>query len=73
VGLKLNVTCQLLAYADDVNLLGNNINAIKKSTGTLNYASKGGGLEINKEKTKYTLLPHHQNAGQNQDIKIASR
>jgi hypothetical protein len=40
VGLKLNVTHQLLAYADDVNLLGNNIDAIKKNMETLIYASK---------------------------------
>jgi hypothetical protein len=32
VGLKLDRTHQLLAYADDVNLLGDNIDAIKKNT-----------------------------------------
>jgi hypothetical protein len=32
VGLKLNGTHQLLAYADNVNLLVDNIDAIKKNT-----------------------------------------
>jgi hypothetical protein len=32
VGLKLNGTHQLLAYADDVNLLGNYIDIIEKNT-----------------------------------------
>jgi hypothetical protein len=32
VGLKLNGTYFLLVYADDVNLLGDNMDIIKKST-----------------------------------------
>jgi hypothetical protein len=73
VGLKLNGTYQLLVYADDVNLLGNNIETLKKTTKTLIDTSKEVGLEVNTEKTEYILLPHHQNAGQNHDIKIANR
>jgi hypothetical protein len=50
VGLKLNGTHQLLAYVGDVNLLGDNIDTIKKNTETLIDASKEVGLEINVEK-----------------------
>jgi hypothetical protein len=35
VGLKLNGTQQLLAYADDVNLLRDSINTVKKKPETL--------------------------------------
>jgi hypothetical protein len=72
VGLKVNGKHQLLAYADDVNLLGDNIDTIKENTETLIDASKEVGLEINVEKTKYMLLSRHQNVGQNQGIKIAT-
>jgi hypothetical protein len=72
VGLKLYGAHQL-AYADGVNLLGDNIDTIKKNTETLVDASKEVGLEINVEKTKYMLLSHHQNIGRNQNIKIANR
>jgi hypothetical protein len=61
VGLKLNGTHQLLAYADDVNLLGDNIDTIKKNTETLIGSSKEDGIEINVEKTKYIFLFLHRN------------
>jgi hypothetical protein len=73
VGLKLNGTHQLQAYADDVNLLGDNIDTIKKNMESLIDARKEIGLEINVEKTKYMLLSRHQNVGQNLDVKIANR
>jgi hypothetical protein len=49
VGLKLNGTHELLVYADDVNLLGDNIDTINKNTQTCIDASKEVGLEVNRE------------------------
>jgi hypothetical protein len=73
VGLKLNGAHQLLVYADNVNLLEDNIDTIKKNKEILIDASKEVGPEVNTEETKYMLLPHHQNAGPNHDIKMANR
>jgi hypothetical protein len=73
VGLELNGTHQLQASADDVNLLGGNIDTIKKNAESLIDATMEVGLEINVEKTKYSLLSRHQNVGRNQAIKIANR
>jgi hypothetical protein len=51
-GLKLNGTHQLLAYADDVNMLGGCVHAVKKNTEALVAATKEIGLEVNADKTK---------------------
>jgi hypothetical protein len=73
VGLKLNGTHQLLAYADDLNLLGDNIDTIKTNTETLIDPSKEVSLEINVEKTEYMLLSCQWNAGQYCNINKANR
>jgi hypothetical protein len=62
-----------LAYADDVNIVGENICAIQKNTKALLDASKGIGLQMNAEKTKYMLVSRCQKAGQRQSMKIANR
>ena len=44
-GLKLNGTHQLLAYADDVNILGRSVNTVKKDAEALVAATKEIGLK----------------------------
>jgi hypothetical protein len=73
VGLKLNGTHKLLVCADDVNLLGGNINTIKKKSEALTDACKEVGLGINSEKIKYILMSRHQNARKYYNIKISNR
>jgi hypothetical protein len=72
-GLILNGTHQLLAYADDVNIVGENIDTIQRNTKVLLDASKEVGLEVNPEKTKYMLVPRCQKVGQRQIIKIGNK
>jgi hypothetical protein len=51
-GLKLNGTHQLLAYADDANILGGSVHTVKKNAEALVAATKETGLEVNAHKTK---------------------
>jgi len=62
-GLKLNGTHQLLAYADDVNILGGSVDTVKKNVEDLVAATKENGLEVNAHKTKYMTVSRDQNAG----------
>jgi sorting nexin-29 len=61
-GLELNVTHQLLAYADDVNIVGENIDTVKKTNAFLD-ASKEVGLGVNPGKTEYMLTSCSQKMG----------
>jgi hypothetical protein len=72
-GLKLYGTHQLLAYADNVNIVGENIETVKKNIEALLDASKEVGLEVNTDKTKYMLMSRSQKIGQKRSIKIAIR
>jgi hypothetical protein len=72
VGLKLKGTHQLVVYADDMILLGDNIDSIINHKNS-KFASKEFGVEVNVEKTKCMLLFHHQNAGQTHDMNVANR
>jgi hypothetical protein len=53
--LKLNGTCQLLVFADGVNIFDK---SIQKNTESLLVASNDFDLEINGEKTTYTVISH---------------
>jgi hypothetical protein len=72
-GLKLKRTQQLLAYADEVNIVGENVDTIKKNTEALLDAGKAVGLEVNPEKTKYMLTSRSQKIGQKHSIEIGNR
>jgi len=61
--LKLNGTHHLLVYADDVNILGGSVHAIKKNTEALVVASKETGLDVIADKTKNMIMSQDQNEG----------
>jgi hypothetical protein len=62
-----------LAYADDIIIMGENIDTIKKNKEALFNATKEVGLEVNSEKTKHMLMSCSQMIGQRHSIKIVNR
>jgi len=72
-GLKLNGRHQLLVYADGVNILSGSKWAIKKNTQASVVASNEIGVEENAKKTKYVVKSQDQHAGQNHNVKVASK
>jgi len=63
IGLKLNGTHQLLAYADDVNILAGSTHTVKENAEALVAATREIGLEVSADKTKYMVMSRDQNAG----------
>ena len=70
VGLKLNGTHQLLAYADDVNIFRGRDRTVKENAEALAVATKEIGLNVNADKTKYMIMSRDQDAGRRHSMKI---
>ena len=66
----MNGKYQLIVYANDVNMLGKNLQTIRENTEIFIKASKDIGLEVNSDKTKYMITSRQQNIVQNQNIVI---
>jgi hypothetical protein len=69
-GLNLNGTHQLLAYADNVSMLGGSVHTVKENAEALVVATKEIGLEVNADKTKYMVMSRERNAGRDDSVKI---
>jgi len=68
--LKLNGKHQLLAYADDVNVLGGSIHTLKENAEALVAATREIGLEVNADKSMYMVMSRDQNAGRIHSVRI---
>jgi len=74
-GLKFNDTHQFPVYPVDINILGGSIHihTIKKNAEALVVTTKEIVLEVNAEKTKYTVMSRDENARKNHNIKIDNK
>jgi hypothetical protein len=72
VGLELNGAHQLLVSADSVNILGEDINTVRKAE-TPFEAIRQIDLQVNTEKTRYIVKRRHQNVGQNHSLLAANK
>jgi len=58
-----NAPHQLLAYADNVNILGGSIHTLKENAEAFVAATRVIGLEVSADKTKYMVMSQDQNVG----------
>jgi len=49
-------------------ILDSRLQAVKKDTDALLFASKDNGLDMNVDKTKYMVMPQVQNSGRNHNL-----
>jgi len=68
--LKLNGTHHLLAYDNDVNILGGIIHTLKENAEALVAATREIGMEVSADKTKYMVMSRDQNAGRIHSVSI---
>ncbi|KAL4119565.1 hypothetical protein QTP88_012370 [Uroleucon formosanum] len=68
-GMKLDgILISILAYADDIVLLGNNINTVKSLCERLLTAARRVGLQINEERTEYMEISRQRYGRQVEDF-----
>ena len=60
----------LLAYTNNVYILGGSAHTVKENAEALVVATKEIGLEVNADKTKYVIMSRDQNAGRSYSMKI---
>ena len=68
----MNGTHQVLAYGDDVNLIGDDNRTIERNADVLLNACKDIGLIVNTGKAKYMEIGHHRGVIANEHIRIGS-
>jgi len=71
--LHLNGTHLLLVYANDDNMLGGSIHAVKENAEALVVTCKETGLKVNADNTKYMVMSRDQNAARSQSTKSDNR
>jgi len=68
--LKINGTYQLLAYADDIIILGGSTHTLKEDAEALVAATRKFVVEVNGDKSKYMVMSREQNAGRIHSVRI---
>ena len=68
----MNDTHQVLAFADDVNLIGDDIRTTERNTNVLLNACKDISLAVHTRKTKYMETGSHRDMNANEHIRIGS-